>query len=102
MPAENPIVRLSDDQLRRESKRRRLLTTAISSSASILTMLAAVWVQNHFADSYGFVAVILLFSANIAAVLYLFRWMAVPAKESARRRRKSVLAMLGVSPQSEP
>ena len=38
-----------------------------------------------------------IFGANISLVLYLFRWMAIPAKEAARRRKNSVLQMLSAT-----
>jgi len=100
-PDDSPIRRLSDSQLRKESKRRRILTTALSAGGSILTMIGAVQIQPALPPAYALLAIILLFGLNISGVLFLFRWMAVPAKEAARRRRNSVLQMLGVTPQPE-
>ncbi|MDZ7638709.1 MAG: hypothetical protein U5J83_10770 [Bryobacterales bacterium] len=100
-PGENAVRRLSDSQLRRESKRRRVLASAISASVSIATMVLAVGAQQLLPALYGFMAVVVMFGTNIAFVLYLFRWMAIPAKEAARRRKNSVLEMLGVTPQLE-
>lgn len=100
-PDDNPIRRLSDSQLRKESKRRRILTTALSAAGSVLTMFGAVQTQAALPATYALLGIILLFGMNISFVLFMFRWMAVPAKEAARRRRNSVLQMLGVTPQPE-
>ncbi|MCC6265047.1 MAG: hypothetical protein IT169_15850 [Bryobacterales bacterium] len=100
-PDDSPIRRLSDSQLRKESKRRRIVTTALSAGGSILTMIGAVRIQPVLPPAYALLAIIFLFGLNISGVLFLFRWMAVPAKEAARRRRNSVLQMLGVTPQPE-
>ena len=98
---ENPIRRLSDSQLRKESKRRRILATAISAACSVLTMYVAIQIQAALPPTYALLAIAFVFGFNIALVLFLFRWMAVPAKEAARRRRNSVLEMLGVTTQPE-
>lgn len=100
-PDDNPIRGLSDSQLRKESKRRRFLTTALSVGGSILTMICVVQVQPVLPAAYALLAIAVLFGLNISFVFFLFRWMAVPAKEAARRRRNSVLEMLGVTPQPE-
>lgn len=100
-PEESAVRRLSDSQLRKESKRRHILVSAISATCSILTMILAAWMQFALAPVYSFLLIVVLLGANISFVLYLFRWMAAPAKEAARRRKKSVLEMLGVTPQSE-
>lgn len=100
-PDDNPIRRLSDSHLRKESKRRRILTTALSAAGSVLTMFGAVQTQAALPATYALLGIILLFGMNISFVLFMFRWMAVPAKEAARRRRNSVLEMLGVTPQPE-
>lgn len=95
--AESSIQRLSDSDLRKESKRRRLTTTALSATCSILSMILAVWSQSNLPGPLGLLAVVVIFGANITLVLYLFRWMAVPAKEAARRRKNSVLQMLSTA-----
>lgn len=97
MAAESSIQRLSDSDLRKESKRRRLTTTALSATCSILSMILAVWSQANLPGPVGLLAVVAIFGANITLVLYLFRWMAVPAKEAARRRKNSVLQMLSTA-----
>ena len=97
-----PIRRLSDSQLRRESKRRRILASAISATGSVLTMVFAIGTQSVLPPIYAFLGIAILFGANLFLVFLMFRWMTVPAKEAARRRKNSVLAMLGVTPLPEP
>lgn len=97
-----PIRRLSDSQLRRESKRRRILASAISATGSVLTMVFAIGAQSVLSPIYAFLAIAVLFGANLFLIFLMFRWMTVPAKEAARRRKNSVLAMLGVAPLPEP
>ena len=99
---DNPIRRLSDGQLRRESKRRRIVASALSATGSIFTMVAALGIQSVLPAMYAFLVIVVLFGANISLLFYVFRWMTAPAKESARRRKNSVLEMLGVTPQPEP
>jgi hypothetical protein len=97
LAGESSIQRLSDGDLRKESKRRRLTTTALSATCSILSMVAALWFQSSLPGAVSLLAVIVIFGANISLVLYLFRWMAIPAKEAARRRKNSVLQMLSAT-----
>lgn len=97
LAADSSIQRLSDSDLRKESKRRRLTTTALSATCSILSMILAVWCQSSLPGVVSLLAVVIIFGANISLVLYLFRWMAVPAKEAAQRRKNSVLQMLSAA-----
>lgn len=97
----HPIRRLTDSQLRKESKRRRFLASGFSVIGSLISMIGAVAAQANFPASYSLVFIAALFGTNITLVLYLFRWMAVPAKEAARRRRNSVLEMLNATAQPE-
>lgn len=97
----HPIRQLSDAQLRKESKRRRFLASGFSVVGSLISMIGAVAAQANFPAAYSLVLIAALFGVNISLVLYLFRWMAIPAKEAARRRRNSVLEMLNATAQPE-
>jgi len=96
------MEQLSDQQLRQESSRRRLLYIVISVATTALMLVAQVVIRTFSAEgpSPGIAFVLVL--SNLLIVYYLFRWMSVPAKERARRRRLSVLKMLGVEDQPKP
>lgn len=95
MPKEDALRKLSDPQLRGEVARRRLLYIALS---IVVTLAALAAVTSMGQSGIGIVnglATILIALANLGIVTMLFRWMSAPSRERARRRRLSVLKMLG-------
>lgn len=99
MPKENGMRNLSDNRLRHESTRRRLLFIAISVAFTGLTLVAIGSVRQAGLSWAGVAAIAALILLNLGVVFITFRWMSAPAKERARRRRESVLKMLGVEDQ---
>lgn len=95
------IESMNDAQLRREASHRRLTGSALSILGSVATFVAAFWLQQLGSPLLGFVVFAALVVCNIGAVFYVFRWMSVPAKEISKRRKRTVLRMLGSEPQSE-
>ena len=100
--AAEKLIRLMDDaQLRREAAHRRLTGSAVSVLGSMATLAAAFWLQNIGMSTLGLVLFGLLVVCNVGGVFRIFRWMSEPAKEIAKRRKRTVLRMLGSEPQSE-
>ncbi|MCW5964933.1 MAG: hypothetical protein KIT83_12915 [Bryobacterales bacterium] len=98
---EHGIEQWSDQKVRSEVSRRRLLYTATSIAISTVGIVAIAMLGQAGLGGFGGILILLTLLANLAAVLWLFRWMSVPSKERARRRRLSVLKMLGVD-ETEP
>lgn len=99
MVNENPLRQLTDHQLRGEVARRRLLYIALSVVVTLLVVVAISAIGRSGIGLAGAIGMLVLVMANLAAVFVLFRWMSHPSKERARRRRLSVLKMLGVEEQ---
>ncbi len=86
----------SDQKVRHEIARRRLLYIALSITVSSINVGAIAALGSAKLGTIGLVLVFVALAANIAVIYWLFRWMSIPSKERARRRRLSVLKMLGV------
>lgn len=90
------IEQWSDQKLRHEVARRRLLYIATSIAISTLAIVAIAMLGQAGLGAFGGLLMLALVGLNLAVVWWLFRWMSIPSKERARRRRLSVLKMLGV------
>lgn len=100
---EHGIEQWSDQKVRGEVSRRRLLYTATSIAISTIGIVTIAMLGQAGLGGLGGILILLTLAANLAAVLWLFRWMSIPSKERARRRRLSVLKMLGVEePEGTP
>ncbi len=90
------IQQWTDQKVRHEVARRRLLYLAVSIAVSTVTVVAIATLGRADIGVGGGLLMLLALLVNFAIVFWLFRWMSVPSKERARRRRLSVLKMLGV------
>lgn len=86
----------SDQKVRHEVARRRLLYIAISIAVSTSGIVVIAMLGQAGMGAFGGLLMLAVVGLNLAVVWRLFRWMSVPSKERARRRRLSVLKMLGV------
>ena len=101
MAAASRIAAMTDEQLRSEASRRRLTASALSILGSVLLFAAAYLIGQSQVPTALYVGLVILVIANLLAVPVYFRWMSAPAKEIARRRKRTVLRMLGTEPTSE-
>jgi hypothetical protein len=86
----------SDQKVRHEIARRRLLYLALSIAVSSINAGVIAATGSAKLGTLGVALIALALGANIILIFWLFRWMSIPSKERARRRRLSVLKMLGV------
>jgi len=98
---EHGIEQWSDQKVRHEVARRRLLYIAMSIAISTLVIASIAMLGQAQLGAGGGILMLLLLALNLGTVWWLFRWMSVPSKERARRRRISVLKMLGVDEEGE-
>jgi heme/copper-type cytochrome/quinol oxidase subunit 4 len=96
VPKPDPLRQLSDSSLRAEVARRRLLYLSLSIVITLIALIVIGRLGQAGFGPIGAISVLVVALANLAAVLFLFRWMSQPSRERARRRRLSVLKMLGV------
>jgi hypothetical protein len=95
VPKDDALRKLSDPQLRGEVARRRLLYIALSIVVTLAALVLVTSIGQSGIGIAGGLVIILIALANLAIVVLLFRWMSAPSRERARRRRLSVLKMLG-------